>query len=102
MCICVRVYACVRVHIYACSCMHVCVCLHVITCNITYTMAKLYKHVVVCSKQTAKLIPPLVSRQYKPQQWVDSVQDQFLGEVKHMTVREAQDTFTGYTIYLNC
>lgn len=52
----------------------------------------------VYSKQTAKLIPPLVSRQYKPQQWLESVQDQFQRKAQHMTVKNAQDAFTGYTI----
>ena len=47
------------------------------------------------SKQTAKLIPPLVSRQYKPQQWLESVQDQFQVKTQHMTVKYAQETFNG-------
>jgi len=49
----------------------------------------------VCSKQTAKLIPPLVSRQYKPQQWLETVQNRFQDEVKHMAVKQAQDAFLG-------
>lgn len=49
----------------------------------------------VYSKQTAKLIPPLVSRQYKPQQWLETVQNQFQVETQHMAVNHAQDVFLG-------
>ena len=80
MCLCVRacVCTCVACVIYVCV-VYMCV----------------YLLLFVYSKQTAKLIPPLVSRQYKPQQWLDNVQSQFQSKAQHMTVKKAQDTFTG-------
>ena len=67
-------------------CVHIC----------SYILTALNVHMLfVCSKQTAKLIPPLVSRQYKPQQWLETVQNRFQDEVKHMAVKQAQDAFLG-------
>ena len=65
------------------------------SCRVLQVLTNFTVCCVPCSKQTAKLIPPSVSRQFKPQQWLDKVQHHFQTTAQPLAVKGARDKFMG-------